>query len=153
LLGSRVPPALTLFVAALAVADDISSILTLATFYPRALSFVWLIGSLLPAAGLYALSRGRVYAAWPYIALTIALWLSLHAAGVDAALAGVILAVFIPTRPAPNTAALLAQAATALADLEQTENLDGASDTRRDSILGWARLNLVAASERLLSPA
>ena len=51
-----------------------------------------------------------------------ALWLLLHASGVHAALAGVILAAFLPTRPAPAAGPLLAQAATALAALEHREN-------------------------------
>src|SRR5262249_58453506 len=100
---------------------------------------------------LYALNRARIYAAWPYVVVSVGLWLALHAAGVHAALAGVVLAAFIPTRPAPNAAALLAQAATAFGALEEAEaESDG---TRRDSVLSWTRLNLAAASERLLSPA
>ena len=40
LLGPRVPPSLRVFVAALAVADDVLSVLTLAIFYPRDFSTV-----------------------------------------------------------------------------------------------------------------
>jgi NhaA family Na+:H+ antiporter len=51
-----------------------------------------------------------VYGAIPYAVLGIALWLSLHDAGVHATLAGVVLAAATPTRPPPNLSALLAQA-------------------------------------------
>src|SRR5205814_2509266 len=106
---------------------------------------------------LFALNRGRVYASWPYIIVTTALWLSLHAAGVHAALAGVILAAFLPTRPAPAAGPLLAQAATALAALEQAENEAKESGASRrieqEPIWDWASRNLSAASDRLLSPA
>jgi len=86
------------------------------------------------------------------------LWLSLHAAGVHAALAGVLLAAFLPTRPAPAAGPLLAQAATALAALEEVENearQAGSEEWRieQEPIWDWASRNLSAATDRLLSPA
>jgi Na+:H+ antiporter, NhaA family len=158
LLGERVPIGLRVFVAALAVADDILSMLILGVFYPHAFAATWLLAGGLAASLLFALNRGRVYAAWPYAAATVALWLSLHAAGVHAALAGVVLAAFLPTRPAPAAGPLLAQAATALAALEDVENeaKQKGSDARRieqEPIWDWASRNLSAASERFLSPA
>ena len=157
LLGDRVPMGLRVFVAAFAVVDDILSVLTLAIFYPHAFAAQWLLAGGLATALLFALNRARVYACWPYVATTIVLWLSLHAAGVHAALAGVVLAAFLPTRPAPAAGPLLAQAATALAALEEVENeAKQAGDDRRieqEPIWDWASRNLSAASERLLSPA
>jgi NhaA family Na+:H+ antiporter len=149
---------LRVFVAALAVVDDILSMLTLAIFYPHAFELTWLLAGGVAIALLFALNRGRVYAIWPYAVITIVLWLSLHAAGVHAALAGVLLAAFLPTRPAPAAGPLLAQAATALAALEHVENeAKQAGDERRrieqEPIWDWASRNLSAASERLLSPA
>jgi len=158
LLGERVPVGLRVFVAALAVVDDILSMLTLAVFYPHAFEAMWLLAGGAAVALLYALNRGRVYAGWPYAVVTVALWLSLHAAGVHAALAGVFLAAFLPTRPAPAAGPLLAQAATALAALEHVENeAKQAGDEKRrieqEPIWDWASRNLSAASDRLLSPA
>ena len=158
LLGQRVPMGLRVFVAALAVVDDILSMATLAIFYPRAFEASWLLASALAIALMFALNRWRVYVGWPYLAVTVALWLSLHAAGVHAALAGVVLAAFLPTRPAPAAGPLLAQAATALAALEHAESeaRQGAGAKRRieqEPIWDWASRNLSAASERLLSPA
>src|SRR5215813_4654885 len=158
LLGERVPVGLRVFVAALAVVDDILSMLTLAIFYPQAFEAAWLLASAVAVIALLALNRGRVYASWPYIVVTIALWLSLHAAGVHAALAGVLLAAFLPTRPAPAAGPLLAQAATALAALEHAESeADAAGGEQRrleqEPIWDWASRNLSAASDRLLSPA
>ena len=159
LLGDRVPPALRVFVAALAVVDDILSMLTLAIFYPHAFDATWLIGSALASALLFALNRARVYAGWPYAAVACALWITLHAAGVHAALAGVILAAFLPTRPAPSAAALLAQAATALAALENAEREARKAEPsarvrhKHELIRESAGRNLLAASARLQSPA
>ena len=157
LLGERIPQGLRVFVAALAVVDDVLSVLTLAIFYPRAFEPAWLVASGLLILGLAALNRWRVYASWPYVVIAVALGLSLHGAGVHAALAGVLLAAFLPTRPAPAAGPLLAQAATALAALEQAENEAKESGARRgieqEPIWDWASRNLSAASDRLLSPA
>ena len=158
LLGDRIPTGLRVFVAALAVFDDILSVLTLAIFYPRDFHAGWLAVSAIAIAVLYALNRARVYGAWPYAVVTVALGLMLHNAGVHAALSGVILAGFLPTRPAPAVGPLLAQAATALAALEQAEKeakREGGEARRieQEPIWDWASRNLSAASDRLLSPA
>src|SRR5262249_43031625 len=96
LLGGRIPISLRAFVAALAVVDDILSMLTLAIFYPHAFEARWLLASGIATVLLLTLNRGRVYAFWPYGVVTIGLWISLHAAGVHGALAGVLLAAFLP---------------------------------------------------------
>ena len=121
LLGARSPPSLRVFVAALAVFDDILSVLTLAIFYPHDFHLGWLVASGVAVALLFVLNRWRVYVAWPYVMVSAALWLTLNAAGVDAALTGVVLALLLPTRPTPTASVLLAQAATALAALEHAE--------------------------------
>lgn len=156
LLGDRVPTSLRVFIAAFAVVDDILSVLTLAIFYPHNFEAAWLIAAAVAMLALFALNRTRVYAIWPYLFLSGALWFFLHSAGVHGALAGVVLAGFLPTRPTPDAAPLLAQAANALSALEyaqaEAEEL-GTGKEDGDPVLDWASRNLSAASERLLSPA
>ena len=157
-LGARIPPGLRVFVAALAVVDDLISVLTLAIFYPQAFAPAFLFAVAACVAVLIGLNRARVYVLWPYLVVTVVLWFALHAAGVHAALAGVVLAMCVPRRPAPSPGPLLAQAATALAALEHAERegkRGGGEDWRleRDPVWDWASGNLSAASERLLSPA
>jgi NhaA family Na+:H+ antiporter len=152
-LGSRAPTGLKVFVAALAVVDDIVSMLTLAIFYPQGFEAGWLAAAAACVAAMFALNRSRVYAGWPYLVVTIALWLSLHSAGVSAALAGVMLAAFLPTRPAPAAGPLLAQAATALAALDHAQSEGDGGSIESEPIWEWASRNLSAASHRLLSPA
>jgi len=157
-LGDQVPIGLRVFVAALAVVDDILSVLNLAIFYPRSFTPSYSVAVLGCLVVLFAFNRARVYATWPYVAAGVALWLSLHALGVHAALAGVLLAMFLPTRPAPRATPLLAQAATALAALEHAESearREGLDESRleREPIWEWAARNLSAASARFLSPA
>jgi NhaA family Na+:H+ antiporter len=153
LLGDRVPPQLRVFIAAFAVMDDILSVLTLAIFYPHNFRGLWLIGAGAAMLAMYALNRSRVYASWPYVLITIGVWFCLHAAGVHGALAGIVLAGFLPTRPAPHAGPLLAQAANALEALEIAQRDKDASEEDRDTVLDWAGRNLSAASERLLSTA
>lgn len=158
LLGDRIPPALRVFVAALAVVDDVLSVLTLAIVSPRDFHLGWLVAVGGATALLFTLNRWRVYATWPYALVTAFLWIALHGAGVHAALAGVLLAIFVPTQPTPAAGPLLAQAATALAALEHTENearLAGRKTPRLEQapVWDWASRNLSAASERLLSAA
>ena len=157
-LGDRIPTSLRVFVAALAVVDDVISVLTLAIFYPRSFAPPYLFAVLGALIVLLALNRTRVYATWPYVVASVALWVSLHSLGVHAALAGVLLAMCLPTRPAPMPAPLLAQAATALATLEHAEveaRREGRDERglEGEPVWEWAARNLSAASARLSSPA
>ena len=157
-LGQRSPPGLRVFVAALAVVDDVLSVLTLAIFFPQNFDLVWLGVSAAVTAVLFTFNRWRVYAIWPYVLGCLALWIALHAAGVHAALAGVILAMVLPTQPAPAAGPLLAQAATALSALDHAEKEAREAGRpvprlEQEPVWDWASRNLSAASARLLSPA
>jgi len=156
--GARISGGLKVFVATYAVADDVLSILILAIFYPRSIHAEWLLAAAAAVAAMALFSRWRVYATWPYLAATLGLWLSLHLAGVSGAISGIALAAFLPPRPVPNPGPLLAQAATALAELEHAERElkragKGRSELQQEPIWDWASRNLSAAAERLLSPA
>jgi len=157
LFGTRAPAGLKLFVAAYGIADDLITMVILAAFHPRGVHAEWLFAAVgaLGAMGLF--NRWRVYAAWPYVLATIGLWVALHQAGVGGALSGIALAAFLPPRPAPQATPLLAQAATALSELEHAEReLKKAGEGRRldqEPVWDWASRNLSAAAERLLSPA
>jgi NhaA family Na+:H+ antiporter len=157
-LGDRASVGLKAFVAAFAVIDDIISVLILAIFFGGSLQMQWLLAAAAAGGLLALLNRWRVYAVWPYLAAALALWLSLHLAGVDAALTGLALAACLPTRPTPSVTPLLAQAATALTELEGAEREarrrgGDAAALRQDPVWDWAARNLSAASDRLQSPA
>jgi NhaA family Na+:H+ antiporter len=110
MLGSRVPIELRIFLTAAAIVDDIGAIIVVALFYSHALDFGWLLAAAGAAAALALLARARVYTAAPYLYLGVVLWATVYAGGLHATLAGVVLAMFIPTRPPPNFDALLGQA-------------------------------------------
>ena len=157
-LGARVSAGLKIFVATYGIANDLSSTLVLALLHPRDLSLEWLIAALGTVATMAMFARWRIYAVWPYLVAALGLWLSLHFAGVSGALSGLALAAFLPPWPAPTAAPLLAQAASALAELEDAEHElkrtgQGQRRLEQEPVWDWATRNLLAAADRLLSPA
>jgi Na+:H+ antiporter, NhaA family len=110
LLGPRVPVELRVFLTAAVIVDDLVAIAIVAVFYSGGLDAAY-VGASVGIVGLLALlNKGGVYRTLPYAVLGLVLWLFLHASGLHATLAGVILAVATPTRPPPNLRALKAQA-------------------------------------------
>jgi NhaA family Na+:H+ antiporter len=114
MLGSRVPVELRIFLTAAAIVDDIGAIVVVAIFYSGELNFVALAGAAALTGVLAALNASHFYRVLPYVIVGIALWACVHAGGLHATLAGVILALFIPTRPPANLRALTTQANTIL---------------------------------------
>lgn len=99
LLGSRVPLTLKIFLASIAVIDDLAAIIIIAVFYTSELSVSSLLLALLFLSWLLVLNRMGITAKTPYILLSIALWVAVLKSGVHATLAGVAVAAFIPYRP------------------------------------------------------
>jgi len=114
LLGERVPIELRVFLTAAVIIDDIVAILVIALFYTGAIATIYLIAGAVVVVLLTVFNRAGVYGVLPYAVCGIVLWFFLHEAGLHATLAGVILAVLIPTRPPANLKALLAQATTVI---------------------------------------
>jgi NhaA family Na+:H+ antiporter len=114
LLRDRVPVELRVFLTAAVIIDDIVAIGVIALFYTGTIHLDYLLASGAVTVLLILLNRAGVYRALPYAVCGIVLWFLLHEAGLHATLAGVLLAVLIPTRPPANLKALLAQAATVI---------------------------------------
>ncbi len=111
-LGSRVPVELRVFLTAAVIIDDIVAILVIALFYTGEIHTAYLVASGVMTAFLIMLNRSAVYSTLPYAICGVVLWFFLHEAGLHATLAGVILALVIPTRPPANLKVLMAQAST-----------------------------------------
>jgi len=110
MMGRRVPLELRIFLTAAAIVDDIGAITIVALFYTGTLHLAYLSAAAGLVGVLALLNRARVYRITPYLIVGALLWFCVHGAGVDATLAGVLLALFIPTRPPPNLNALVIQA-------------------------------------------
>jgi NhaA family Na+:H+ antiporter len=109
LMGSRVPTSLKVFLASLAIVDDLGAVLVIALFYTSNLSWV----ALAIAAGimvvLILINRAGVLRPWVYIVLGIGLWLAILASGIHATVAGVLLALTIPASAHLSTAEYVIQ--------------------------------------------
>lgn len=96
LLGSRVPLALKVFLAAVAIADDIGAVAVIALFYSSNIQWGLLGLAALLVAGLFALNRMGVRNLLVYILLGLVLWFLFLKSGIHATIAGVLLATTIP---------------------------------------------------------
>jgi NhaA family Na+:H+ antiporter len=103
LLGNRVPASLKLLLTAIAVIDDLGAIVVIAAVYTDGVDMMALAAAGACTAALFALSWQRVQPLWPYLLLGVALWVAVHASGVHATLAGVIVALALPIRTTPGT--------------------------------------------------
>lgn len=103
LFGSRVPSSLKIFLAALAIIDDLGAVIVIAVFYTSDLNMLALGGTAVVVALLYGMNRAKVVAIWPYLALGAVLWVLVFISGVHATLAGVMLALMIPLKATPGT--------------------------------------------------
>lgn len=98
LLGDRVPAPLRIFLAALAIADDIGAVVVIAVFYTPSVVTVALAATIAIMSALLWLNRRGVQAVWPYLLGGVLLWVAVYQSGVHASIAGVLLAVTIPSR-------------------------------------------------------
>ncbi len=119
LLGNRVPLGLKVFLTALAIVDDIAAVLVIAVFYTENLAWGALGVSsvlLLAAAGA---NRLGVRHPLPYALLGFGMWMGVLQSGVHATVAGVLLALTIPSRTAVNQQVFLRHGRAVLDHMEK----------------------------------
>ena len=96
LLGSRVPAFLKIFLAALAVMDDLGAIIVIAVFYTAELAFLYLMAALAVFAVLIVMNHVlRIVSLLPYLLGGALMWFLTLKSGVHATIAGVLLAFAI----------------------------------------------------------
>ena len=96
LLGSRVPPALKIFLTALAVIDDLGAILVIAIFYTESIHWLSLSIALGIFGALIILNRLKVHNLIPYVIAGVLMWYFMLHSGIHATITGVLLAFAIP---------------------------------------------------------
>ena len=146
LVAPRAPSGLKMFLAALAIVDDMGAVLVIALFYTR--NVVW---SALGMAGiivllLLTLNVLSVRRLTPYLLLGLALWFFVHESGMHATIAGVLLAAAIPTRTRINAAEFSGKARRLLDHFDRTETGDLlvlTSKGQQEAIVGLERASEV----------
>ena len=124
LLGDRVPTSLKVFLAALAIADDIGAVLVIAFFYAAEIS--WISLAVAGAFFVALIVMNRIGARHPliYAVLGLGLWLAFLQSGIHATVAGVLLALTIPARQRINNDAFLARSEKVLDEFRHADDVD-----------------------------
>lgn len=94
--STRVPLGLKIFLAALAVADDLGGIIVIALFYSTDLNMSFILLALLCTALLITGNKLRIMKKSFYLAIGIVLWYAMLNSGIHATIAGVIVAFCVP---------------------------------------------------------
>jgi NhaA family Na+:H+ antiporter len=102
LLGSRAPAGLKIFLAALAIVDDLGAVLVIALFYSEGIDWTMLLYGGITLIVLLGANRGGVRRPAVYALLGLVLWYFFLKSGVHATIAGVLLATTIPAKTRIN---------------------------------------------------
>lgn len=122
LLGDKVNPALKLFLVALAVVDDLGAVLVVATVYTSQIHSEYFIHAILVYALIWILNLKGVKSLVPYMFLGLLLWFYIHAIGIHATIAGVLLAFAIPISSKIDEASFVQNSKHAIDEFEK--NID-----------------------------
>ncbi|GAA4711398.1 Na+/H+ antiporter NhaA [Pedococcus ginsenosidimutans] len=98
-IGTHLPSALRSFLLTLAVVDDLVAITIIAVFYTQSLDLPLLGLALLPLAAFAWLVQRRIAHWWLLLPLALLTWGLVHASGIHATVAGVLLGLVVPVRP------------------------------------------------------
>ena len=98
LLGNRVPESVKLTLVSIAIIDDLAAIVIIAIFYTASLSILPLVGALVCVLALFALNKKKISELSPYMVVGALLWGCVLKSGLHATLAGVVVAMFIPSK-------------------------------------------------------
>ena len=95
-ISTHLPSGLRTFLLTLAVVDDLLAIVVIALFYSSTLHLGWLLAAVLPIGAFAALVRRHIRTDYLLVPLAVAAWVCVHASGIHATVAGVLLAFTVP---------------------------------------------------------
>jgi Na+:H+ antiporter, NhaA family len=141
--GGRVPPTLRVFLLALAIVDDIGSLLIIAAVYSTGTGWGWLAAAIAVFLTAALARRLGIQQQWLYIALGCLLWLMLHEAGINATLAGVAMGLLAPSTP---------RIAPEFVDVEQVADVSTVENARQTTDIARGSVSVVEWLEHVLHP-
>ena len=152
--GKRVPLGLKIFLAALAVADDLGGIIVIALFYSQGLAWPYLLAAAVVVAILLIGNRCEVRLKAFYMSFALILWYLVLNSGIHATIAGVVLAFCIPanlTRGTRYYMEYIREYLKQYPDIDFTE-----ADRKKAMVLDKTDIQLLRriekASDQLISP-
>lgn len=150
LVAPHAPSGLKIFLAALAIVDDMGAVLVIAIFYTRDIAWTAFGMAGIILLLLTVLNVLRVRRLTPYLLLGLGLWFFVHESGVHATIAGVLFAFAIPTKTRINAKEYSIKARRLLDHFDRTETGDLlvlTSKGQQEAIVGLER-----ASEQVTAP-
>lgn len=106
LLDKRIPASLKIFLAALAIVDDLIAILVIAIFYSSGIEFTYLGFAAIGMVVLVLMNRFKVKNPYLYLIPGIFIWYFVHHSGIHATIAGVLVAMTLPTNDTDDASPL-----------------------------------------------
>lgn len=119
LLGKRIPLSLKVFLTALAIVDDLGAVVVIALFYTETIHWGSVFPALVILVVLMELNRQGVRHPLVYGVLGLGLWFAVLSSGIHATIAGVLLAMTIPSRARIDSDQFLAQSRATLGEFER----------------------------------
>lgn len=98
IISTHLPASLRSFLLTLAVVDDLLAVVVIAVFFTGSISVLPLAGALVVIAAFGALTRVRITSWWLLLPLGVLAWALMHASGIHATIAGVLLGFAVPAR-------------------------------------------------------
>ncbi|MFC7595419.1 Na+/H+ antiporter NhaA [Terrabacter sp. GCM10028922] len=95
-IGTHLPSALRSFLLTLAVVDDLIAITIIAVFYTESLNLLWLLAAVVPLVAWRLLLRHQLTNPFLLAVPALLAWGLVHASGVHATVAGVLLGLLVP---------------------------------------------------------
>ncbi len=152
--GKRVPLGLKIFLAALAVADDLGGIIVIALFYSQGLAWPYLLAAAVVVAILLIGNKRQVRLKAFYMSLGLLLWYLVLNSGIHATIAGVVLAFCIPANLTRGTRYYMEYIREYLKEYPDIELSE--TDRKRAMVLEKGDIQLLRriekASDQLISP-
>src|SRR6516164_5903515 len=107
LIAPRAPIGAKVLLTALAIVDDLGSVLVITLFYSQGIVWSALFGAAMTLLVLIGFNLIGIRRLWPYLLVGGVLWFFVHGSGVHATIAGVALAFTIPARSSGGVSAPL----------------------------------------------
>ena len=151
LLGNRVPIALKVFLTALAVADDLGAILVIALFYGQTPNLLLLSIAILIMVGVYFMRRLGEFRMFAYLVPACIVWILFYYSGIHATIAGVAMAMLIPTTPRYSRSYYLHKADVIEKEIIAADNIEDKNEAEEERLYHIRRMKQISNGAESMS--